>query len=181
MKCTLCYLRIKEGKLPGCVEACPREALTFGKRDDLIAIARERIRKHPERYIDHIYGENEVGGTSWLYITGVPFEDLDFRTDLGITPAPELTSGALALVPIVVGMWPVLLGGIYLTTKHKEKINKTEKTAEVEQAITKTQSEADEKAKTAAKKADEQKELAVDKAVKKALADAAKQSGKEES
>lgn len=181
MKCTLCQPRVAEGKLPGCVEACPKEALTYGKREDLITIARERIRKHPERYIDHIYGEHEVGGTSWLYITGAPFEELDFRTDLGITPAPELTSGALALVPIVIGMWPVLLGGIYTISKRNNKIAQAEKTSAVDDAITKTQSKADEKMKTAAKKAEEKKELAIDKAVKKALADAAKQSGKEDS
>ena len=75
------------------------EALTFGPRKDLLKIARERIRKYPDRYIDHIYGEDEMGGTSWLYITGAPFEQIDMRTDLGVTPAPEFTSGALSLVP----------------------------------------------------------------------------------
>ncbi len=82
-KCTMCHPRIAEGKLPGCVEACPMEALTFGKRTELLTIARERIRKYPDRYIDHIYGEHEMGGTSWLYITGAPFEDVGIRTDLG--------------------------------------------------------------------------------------------------
>ena len=93
MKCTLCHPRLLEGKLPGCVEACPQESLLFGRREDLIAIARERIRRHPDRYVDHIYGEHEMGGTNWLYISGAPFEELGFRTDLGTTPAPKLTSG----------------------------------------------------------------------------------------
>jgi formate dehydrogenase iron-sulfur subunit len=56
MKCTMCHPRLLEGKLPGCVEACPQESLLFGRREDLIAVARERIRKHPDRYVDHIYG-----------------------------------------------------------------------------------------------------------------------------
>ena len=75
-KCTLCQPRIEEGKLPGCVEDCPKGALVFGRRDDLLAIARERIRKHPDMYLDHIYGENEMGGTSWLYISGAPFTQM---------------------------------------------------------------------------------------------------------
>lgn len=178
MKCTLCYPRIKEGKLPGCVEACPMEALTFGKREDLITIARERIRKYPDRYVDHIYGENEMGGTGWLYISGAPFEKLDFRLDLGVTPAPEFTSGALSMVPMVIGLWPALLGGIYLVNKRKEKIALKEKTTEVADAITATQSAADDKAKAAAEKAKQDKERTVEKAVKKALDEAAKEKDK---
>ena len=179
MRCTMCYPRLKEGKLPACVEACPMEALTFGKREDLIAIARERIRKYPHRYIDHIYGEQEMGGTSWLYITGAPFEDIGLRTDLGVTPAPELTSGALSLVPMVIGMWPVLLGGIYKITQRKEKIADAERRQEVANAIAATQGEADAKARAAAEKFQKEKERAVDMAVKKALADADKEKGKE--
>jgi formate dehydrogenase iron-sulfur subunit len=122
MKCTMCYPRIINGQLPGCVEACPKEALIFAKREDLIKIARERFRKYPGRYIDHIYGETEMGGTSWLYISGVPFSQIGMREDLGVTPAPELTSGALSAVPVVVGLWPVLLMGIFAISKRKEII-----------------------------------------------------------
>ncbi|MEX1329623.1 MAG: sulfate respiration complex iron-sulfur protein HmcB, partial [Desulfobacterales bacterium] len=113
MKCTMCYPRISKGLLPGCVEACPTEALTYGKREDLLKIGRERIAKFPERYVNHIYGENEMGGTSWLYLSSVPFKDVGLREDLGVTPAPKLTAGALNVVPMVVGLWPVLLVGIY--------------------------------------------------------------------
>jgi formate dehydrogenase iron-sulfur subunit len=174
MKCTMCYPRIKEGKLPGCVEACPTEALSFGRRSDLVSIARERIRKYPDRYIDHVYGLEEVGGTNWLYITGEPFEKLDFRTDLGTTPAPDLTSGALSMVPIVVGVWPALLGGIYLVSQRKEKIAEREKAEAVDDAARRTQAAADEAMKKAAERAKTDKEKAVEMAVKRALSEAEK-------
>lgn len=177
MKCTMCHPRLLEGKLPGCVEACPQEALSFGKREDLIAIARERIRKYPDRYIDHVYGQTEVGGTNWLYITGAPFERLGFRTDLGVTPAPELTSGALSLVPIVVGVWPALLGGIYLVSQRKERIAAREKSDAVKDAVKRTQAAADEALKRAADKAKQEKEKAVEIAVKKALDETANGKG----
>jgi len=179
MKCTLCLPRLREGKLPGCVEACPVEALTFGRRKDLIAIAHEKIRKYPGRYIDHIYGQHEMGGTSWMYLSGVPYTKIDLRTDLGTTPAPEFTSGALAMVPMVIGLWPVLLGGIYKITQRKEKIADAERRQEVANAIAATQGEADAKARAAAEKFQKDKERAVDMAVKKALADADKEKGKE--
>jgi len=173
-KCTLCQPRLLEGKLPGCVEACPQEALVFGKREELISLARERIRKHPGRYVDHIYGEHEVGGTSWLYISGAPFEKLGFRMDLGTTPAPKLTSGALASVPIIIGVWPVLLGGIYLMTQSKERTAARQQAAAVKEATETTKAAADAAMKGALEKAKAEKEKAVDSAVKKALKEAAK-------
>ncbi len=173
MKCTLCHPRIKEGLLPGCVEACPTEALTFGERDDLIAIARERIRSNPGRYIDHIYGEREMGGTSWLYISGVPFSELGLREDLGVKPAPELTAGALSIVPMVVGLWPVLLTGIYAMNKRKDKISAREKADAVAQAVEKANAEADAKLAAAKEAAAKDKETAIAREVKKALEEAA--------
>jgi len=179
MKCTLCHPRLLEGKLPGCVEACPQESLLFGRREDLIAVARERIRKHPSRYVDHIYGEHEMGGTNWLYISGAPFEKIGFRTDLGTTPAPKLTSGALSAVPIILGVWPALLGGIYVMTRTKEKAAARQLDSAVREAIETTQAAADEARKQAAEKAKADREKAVESAVKKALEKAAKESAEE--
>ncbi|MCP4714240.1 MAG: 4Fe-4S dicluster domain-containing protein [Deltaproteobacteria bacterium] len=173
-KCTMCHPRVKEGKLPGCVEACPKEALTFGKRKKLIEVARERIRRHPDRYVDHIYGEREMGGTSWLYLSGVPFEALGMREDLGVTPAPELTASALGSVPMVVGLWPVLLTGIYAMTKRKEKIARQEQDQAVASAVEEARAEAESKLSAAMVKAGKEKEAAIKKEVKKALEETAK-------
>jgi hypothetical protein len=145
----------------------------------LIAVARERIRKHPDRYVDHIYGEHEMGGTNWLYISGAPFEELGFRTDLGTTPAPKLTSGALSAVPIILGVWPALLGGIYIMTRTKEKAAVRDKDSAVREAIETTQAAADEVRKKAAERAKADQEKAVERAVKQALEKAAKESVEE--
>jgi len=173
-KCTMCYPRVVKGLLPGCVEICPTEALTYGKRDDLLRIGRERIRKFPERYVNHIYGENEMGGTSWLYLSAVPFKDIGMREDLGTTPAPKLTAGALSAVPMVVGLWPVLLGGVYAINKRKEKIEKQEKEQAVAEALEIAQTEAKTEMAAAMKFAEKQKEKAIEKAVGQALEEAAK-------
>ncbi len=173
-KCTMCYDRIIENKLPGCVESCPKEALTFGKRDELIKTARKRISRYPERYEDHIYGEHEMGGTSWLYLSGIPFKETGMREDLGVTPAPELTAGALGAVPIVVSLWPVLLTGIYAINKRKEKISKQEKDDAVSSAVEAANSEAEEKLKAALLKADKDREAAIKREVKKAIDEAEK-------
>ncbi len=172
-KCTLCHPRLLEGKLPGCVEACPMEALTFGKRIDLITIARERIRKYPERYVDHIYGEYEMGGTSWLYITSADdINEIGLRDDLGRTPAPEFTSGALLMVPIAIGIWPVLLGGIHKISERKAKMAEQEKKEAVANAVSETEEAAQEKLSKREQALAEQREKAVKSAVDKALKEA---------
>jgi len=120
-KCYMCYHRIRKGEVPACVAECPMGALTFGRRSELIKLARERIMKNPDRYVDHIYGEHEVGGTDWLYISGVPFEELGFPTNLPEKPLPELSKGFLSLVPIVLVSWPALFGGIYLMSRSRDR------------------------------------------------------------
>jgi Fe-S-cluster-containing dehydrogenase component len=173
-KCTLCHPRIIKGQLPGCVESCPTEALTYGKREDLLKIARGRITQLAGRYIDHIYGEKEMGGTNWLYISGVPFREIGLREDLGTTPAPELTKGALSVVPMVAALWPVLLTGIYAVSQRRDKIAREEKAAAVAEALARAEAEAKAKLAEALGKADKDKKAAVEREVKKALEEAAK-------
>jgi Fe-S-cluster-containing dehydrogenase component len=90
-KCTFCFkTRLAVGEVPACVAACPMRVMTFGPRAELIAMGRGRIRKNPEKYVQHIYGEHEAGGTAWMYLAAVPFEELDFPR-LGYHPLPGYT------------------------------------------------------------------------------------------
>jgi len=80
-KCTFCFDRIsKTGGVPACVEICPPQCLTFGRRSELLELARHKIRRSPDTYIEHVYGEHEVGGTSWMYVSSRPFEELGMLT-----------------------------------------------------------------------------------------------------
>lgn len=118
VKCDMCYDRTQEGKLPACVGECPAEALVYGKRRDLIKEARRRIVMDPELYHDEIYGEHVAGGTGFLYLSPVPFEELGFNTRLQEKSYPELTKGFLYSVPSIFVLWPALLLGIYKSTKN---------------------------------------------------------------
>lgn len=121
-KCTFCFDRIsKEGGVPACVEICPTETLRFGRRDELIYLAHERIRNNPRKYIGHVYGEHEVGGTSWLYLSSVPFEEIGLRTDLGTTIIPKLGKTFLTAVSVVLVSWPALFTGLYVFSKMRGK------------------------------------------------------------
>ena len=89
IKCELCNHRLAEGKEPACCEVCPREAVIYGKYPDLLAEAKRRLADHPGRYVDHIYGEHDGGGTQVLYLSHLPFEKLGLPA-LGDESVPKL-------------------------------------------------------------------------------------------
>lgn len=88
VKCELCRHLLAKGGIPACAQACPREAVIFGKRQELLADAKQRIADHPGRYVPKVYGESDGGGTQVLYLSAVPFERLGLP-DLGDAPVPE--------------------------------------------------------------------------------------------
>jgi len=121
-KCIFCHeTRLKNGQPPACVDICPQEALTFGKRRDLLKIAHQRIKTRPGHYVDHVYGEQEVGGTGWLYLSAVPFDKVGFDTTLQKTPIINNVKDFLGTVPMVLAIWPAMFTGFHLlATKGKK-------------------------------------------------------------
>lgn len=129
-KCTLCVDRVEAGLEPACAKTCPTGAITFGERDSLIIEAEARTQRYPGKYIDHVYGKDEVGGTSWMYLSPVPFEKLGFPT-LGPEPVTKL-SEAIAVygTPSVAVSVAALLGGLYyLFTRREKRVLAEEKEA----------------------------------------------------
>ncbi len=110
-KCWLCYDRLQNDQVPACVEACPSGALRFGHREELLAQAHAQVASNPERYTSHVYGEYEVGGTSMLYLSDVPFEQLDFPAGLPQTAPPEETEKVIFALPYVIGGLTAVMGG----------------------------------------------------------------------
>lgn len=104
--------------VPACVKACPADALKFGTRDDMLQEAHNRIASKPDKYVDHIYGEKEAGGTSVLYLSSVPFEKLGFP-DVGTQSYPKLSGFALHAVPPAVLAVGAMLGGVYAFLKRR--------------------------------------------------------------
>ncbi len=174
-RCTMCYTRIKKGEEPGCAQACPMGAIVYGKREDLLKLARQRIAKFPDRYVDQVFGEHEYGGTSWLTIAGVTFDKLGLPVNASHKPLPELTAGFLSIVPLVITIYPGLLLGFHAWTKRKERLAEQERLAAAAEAKAAAEAAGATKAAQQKKLADSRHAKAVDLAVKKALAQAAKE------
>jgi formate dehydrogenase iron-sulfur subunit len=126
-KCDMCRDRVAAGLQTACATVCTTGATKFGRRDELIAEAQARIRNNPGRYVDHVYGITEVGGTSVLLLADVPFDTLGYRTDLIQEPLPQLTWNVLHKLPKVVGIGGVLMSGIWWITKRREEVQRAER------------------------------------------------------
>jgi Fe-S-cluster-containing dehydrogenase component len=110
-KCNMSFERLQEGKQPACVAACPAKAVIFGKRSELLKEAKDRIAKNPDRYVDHIYGEHEAGGTSFLLLASLPFDKYGLP-DPGDKPIPPLARGVMGLTIPVGVTWAAVLAGV---------------------------------------------------------------------
>jgi formate dehydrogenase beta subunit len=119
VKCTLCADRVADGNGPACAERCPTGALIWGRRGDLVAEAEGRLDAEPEHYVDKIYGKDDAGGTSVLYLSPVSFEKLGLP-DLGDEPVPRLSERTSDIfVPSILVGGPLLLAGIRAITKRE--------------------------------------------------------------
>jgi len=121
-KCLFCFERQAEGLQPACAEACPTGATLFGDRDALLDEAGRRIAAEPKRYVARIYGQHEAGGTSMLYLSSVPFENLGFNTELSTESYPGMSWNILSKLPNVVSVGGVLLAGIWWITGRRDTL-----------------------------------------------------------
>jgi len=109
-KCDFCYERLVGGDLPACVAACPHAALLVGEREALLRTAHQRISATPDRYLDHVWGEQEFGGTAILYISDVDLASLGWPAT-ECEPIPHLTEPLIAKTPFIgLGVATSLLG-----------------------------------------------------------------------
>ena len=126
--------RVLAGQPTACAEACPVGATIFGGREEMLAEAHKRIADNPGTYVPHIYGEQEVGGTSVFYLSDVPFEKLGFITAPSKEPMPELSLAALGEVPTVVTIGGSLLAGLYWITQRRRAVALSEQRDEKERS-----------------------------------------------
>jgi formate dehydrogenase iron-sulfur subunit len=125
-KCIMCAPRLAAGKATACATVCPTGATLFGDRDQLIAEAKQRIAAEPGRYVDHVYGLDEAGGTSVLMLSAVPFGQLGLPENLPKEPLPLLTWRVLSHLPDVVAVAAVFLYGVHWITRRRDDVRRLE-------------------------------------------------------
>jgi Fe-S-cluster-containing dehydrogenase component len=125
VKCELCKERLHAGKEPACSSVCPRKAVVFGKREDLLKDAHERLDETPARYNPKIYGETDAGGTQVLYLSkaGITFQDLGLP-DLGNESVPKqqrsVQHGIYNAFLAPAGLFVALAAAVWRTSKAEE-------------------------------------------------------------
>ncbi len=125
-KCDRCYDRLAKGELPACIEVCPEDVQTIGPRDEIVKEA-HKLAKEINGYI---YGEKENGGTNTIYVSPVPFEEINKSIDIGkgmphLKPVKDTMANANNLVAAMV-IAPVAgavaaAGKFYQYTKTEKK------------------------------------------------------------
>jgi formate dehydrogenase iron-sulfur subunit len=120
----MCYEKISNGELtqPACTAACPTQATIFGERQELLEEARRRIREAPGKYIDHIWGEKEIGGTSVLYLSDVDLETAGWPASLDEVARPVLAREVLHTVPYTFVGVAAAMYGIHWTLERRKAV-----------------------------------------------------------
>jgi formate dehydrogenase iron-sulfur subunit len=127
-KCNFCYDRLQAGKKPACATACPTGGITFNDSiEKNLSEARLRIQKNPGRYVPHIYGEKEAGGTSVLVLSAVPHEKIGYHK-VSMQPLPPFTWSYISHIPqAIVIVLAAGLGSWAITRRNKHMKKKEEK------------------------------------------------------
>ncbi len=121
-KCSFCAERIKDGMEPACVKTCPTDTMFYGDYKTVLAEAKSRIKQNPGKYVNHIYGQDEAGGTTWMYISPIPFKELGFSTEIPKKQLPSLTWAPLSTIPgKVAGMVAALSAIAYFRNRGSEE------------------------------------------------------------
>jgi Fe-S-cluster-containing dehydrogenase component len=137
VKCELCRHRAdpkRPGALavanPACAEVCPRQAVIYGYRGELLAEAKRRIAASPRRYAASVFGETEGGGTQVLVLAGagVTWEQLGLPKLTARSPAQF--SESVSHAPYLYGFTPLALYAAFslllLRNQRKERKERAE-------------------------------------------------------
>ena len=118
-KCQMCTDRLSQGDQPACVASCPNGALRYGPRHKLLAEAHAQIASNPGRYVDHVYGESEAGGTSMLYLSPVPFVALGFPT-LASSSISGRAEAVMVRTPVIALSVAAVVSALHLLMRRRE-------------------------------------------------------------
>ncbi len=120
-KCTMCFDRIDQGLEPACVATCPTDALQFMTLEEAQKVAREA-----EAEGLHTYGLSEVGGTSWIYVSDVPFSEFGLQDYEAITQKGFETGMLTRFAGIGLFVGGALIAAVKLYAERRETIAKEE-------------------------------------------------------
>jgi len=122
-KCDFCIHLLEKKEEPACAQICPTGATSFGEREELLKIAQSRLREKPEHYFPRIFGEEEVGGSSVLFIANRDLTKLDLSIPKITEPLPKLSEPAMKSVPPTAIGLGAIFTGLWWLFKRRKKVS----------------------------------------------------------
>ena len=123
-KCDMCDDLVQQGRPPACSTTCPTGAINFGDREELLREAKKRLADSPERYVNHVYGEKEVGGTCVLHLAGIPFEQMGYVSGLPEKPLAGQIEKPMQVIPFATTSMVAVLGGLFWIMKRRDEVGR---------------------------------------------------------
>lgn len=115
-KCTLCSDRVLAGLEPACIKTCPTQALSFGSKEDMLALAHHRIDELKERGFAQaaVYDPPGVNGTHVFFVLphGDHPESYGLPQNPSVSPIVKLWRSSEARGLGAFTMFAVLAAGI---------------------------------------------------------------------
>ena len=98
-KCNMCIDRVESGLEPACVKTCPTNAISWGSKEDMLALADQKVETLQSRGYGNaaVYNPAGVGGTHMMYVVphGDRLDDYNLPSDPTASPAPMTALGFL--------------------------------------------------------------------------------------
>ena len=118
-KCTGCPDRIHHGMDPACVTTCQPGALMFGDREEMIAVAQERLDILHAKGFEKasIYGLTELGGTHVIHVLKYGIEGYELPENPSIswlTQASQIMKPVLGIgfIALIAGLGACFISGV---------------------------------------------------------------------
>lgn len=105
-KCTGCIDRIENGMMPACVSTCQPGALQFGDREEMLAMAQERVEwLHEHGYEDAVvYGDSQMDGLHVIQVLKYGVEAHGQVANPEINPVAQLSEIMKPVTGVVTGV-----------------------------------------------------------------------------
>ena len=126
-KCNMCVDRVDAGLEPACVKTCPTNAISWGSKSDMLALAEHKVEVLNSRGYQNaaVYSPAGVGGTHMMYVVphGDKLEEYQLPSDPTASPTPLTALGFVKRIGAFLLGFSVVGSLVHLLAFGQEKVD----------------------------------------------------------